>query len=612
MTLYKLVQDVCNLGKAQPNVNFVTQGDIYQLNHNQDVDYPAFVVTQGTHTGSDYDEEQFTLTLFAVDRLVSDKSNEIDVQSWANSVLLSVIKNIGDFFIGTVQPGFKIQTFTEKFDSLCAGAYVTLAIDVDINDCDCVSKSIGFVTSVNGQTGDVTIKGYEGSLVSSVNGQTGDVNLNIPYKVSDLRNDVPYASESFVNNKITDVSTYVSNNYLKKGEVPVLDNYYTKQEVDDKIRDVSVQVDLSNYYTKSETYNKQEIETKIAQAGGSGGSSVTSVNGQTGDVILNYVDISVYNQLLEEFNQLNKVDFIQHLEDFEGFKYETTETTDYLGQAKQDKLVSGTNIKTINGLSLLGSGDIVINGSGGQSTGGESTDLSNYYTKAEVDDKITDVSTYVTTYVYDNYYTIPEVDDMISNVSVDIDLSNYYTKAETYNKQEVYNKQEIETKIAQAGVSSVNSVNGQTGDVILNYVDISVYNQLLEEFNQLNKVDFIQHLEDFEGFKYETTETTDYLGQAKQDKLVSGTNIKTINGLSLLGEGNIAIQGGESTEHVNLTLKEYNNLSDAEKLNGKVYFITDISYCLYSDYQNLYNTVNALKNRVNVLENSIKSPQNNS
>lgn len=30
----------------------------------------------------------------------------------------------------------------------------------------------------------------------------------------------------------------------------------------------------------------------------------------------------------------------------------------------------------------------------------------------------------------------------------------------------------------------------------------------------------------------------------KQDKLVSGTNIKTINGQSLLGEGNIVISGG--------------------------------------------------------------------
>ena len=426
MTLYKLVQDICNLGKAQPNVNFVTQGDIYQLNHNQDVDYPAFVVTQGTHTGSDYDEEQFTLTLFAVDRLVSDKSNEIDVQSWANSVLLSVIKNIGDFFIGTVQSGFKIQTFTEKFDSLCAGAYVTLSINVDINDCDCVSKSIGFVTSVNGQTGDVTIKGYEGALVSSVNGQTGDVYLNIPYKVSDLRNDVPYASESFVNNKITDVSTYVSNNYLKNGEVPVLDNYYTKQEVDDKIRDVSVQVDLSNYYTKEETYNKQEIETKIAQAGVS---SVKSVNGQTGDVVLNYVDINEYNSHLTGFNQ-----------------------------------------------------------------------------------------------------TADDVD------------------------------------------------------------------QLIEDFWVLD--DHVNSVE--------------YNFQFKQDKLVSGTNIKTINGLSVLGEGNIVINGGESTEHVNLTLTEYNNLSDAEKQNGKVYFITDIAYCLQSDYDRLHDTVISLTNRVKVLENSIKSTKNNS
>lgn len=32
--------------------------------------------------------------------------------------------------------------------------------------------------------------------------------------------------------------------------------------------------------------------------------------------------------------------------------------------AKQDTLVSGTNIKTINGTSLLGTGDISISGSG--------------------------------------------------------------------------------------------------------------------------------------------------------------------------------------------------------------------------------------------------------
>ena len=32
----------------------------------------------------------------------------------------------------------------------------------------------------------------------------------------------------------------------------------------------------------------------------------------------------------------------------------------------------------------------------------------------------------------------------------------------------------------------------------------------------------------------------------KQDKLISGTNIKTINGTSILGSGNITIEGGGS------------------------------------------------------------------
>lgn len=54
--------------------------------------------------------------------------------------------------------------------------------------------------------------------------------------------------------------------------------------------------------------------------------------------------------------------------------------------SKQDTLVSGTNIKTINGNSILGNGDITI-GSGG------TTDLSNYYTKAEIDTKIGDINT---------------------------------------------------------------------------------------------------------------------------------------------------------------------------------------------------------------------------
>ena len=38
--------------------------------------------------------------------------------------------------------------------------------------------------------------------------------------------------------------------------------------------------------------------------------------------------------------------------------------------------------------------------------------------------------------------------------------------------------------------------------------------------------------------------------KGKQDTLVSGTNIKTLNGSSILGGGNIVISGGGGTQNV--------------------------------------------------------------
>jgi 5,10-methylene-tetrahydrofolate dehydrogenase/methenyl tetrahydrofolate cyclohydrolase len=40
------------------------------------------------------------------------------------------------------------------------------------------------------------------------------------------------------------------------------------------------------------------------------------------------------------------------------------------------------------------------------------------------------------------------------------------------------------------------------------------------------------------------------LANGKQDKLVSGTNIKTINGTSILGSGDITIEAGSSNANV--------------------------------------------------------------
>lgn len=67
-----------------------------------------------------------------------------------------------------------------------------------------------------------------------------------------------------------------------------------------------------------------------------------------------------------------------------------------------------------------------------------------------------------------------------------------------------------------SGEGAVSSVNGQTGDVVITADSLNVYNK---------------------------TEIDTALN-GKQNSLVSGTTIKTINGNSILGEGNIEITGG--------------------------------------------------------------------
>lgn len=55
----------------------------------------------------------------------------------------------------------------------------------------------------------------------------------------------------------------------------------------------------------------------------------------------------------------------------------------------------------------------------------------------------------------------------------------------------------------------------------------------------------------------------------KQEKLVSGVNIKTVNGMSLLGSGNVSI---ESLKHVFLEEDEMNALTAESAEEGVIYF----------------------------------------
>lgn len=91
-------------------------------------------------------------------------------------------------------------------------------------------------------------------------------------------------------------------------------------------------------------------------------SDVSSVNGKTGIVVLTKADVGLSN--VDNTSDANKPISIAQQEEFDKKAdkenaYTKTEIDTELGK-KQDTLESGTNVKTINGESILGSGDLEI------------------------------------------------------------------------------------------------------------------------------------------------------------------------------------------------------------------------------------------------------------
>ena len=86
------------------------------------------------------------------------------------------------------------------------------------------------------------------------------------------------------------------------------------------------------------------------------------------------------------------------------------------------------------------------------------SDLSNYYTKAEIGDNFQPIGNYVSASTYTSFTSTTEASiQTLRGTKLDIsaytpsDLSNYYTKSEVYSKGETYNRNEIDDKITQSG-----------------------------------------------------------------------------------------------------------------------------------------------------------------
>ena len=270
-----------------------------------------------------------------------------------------------------------------------------------------------------------------------------------------------------------------------------LSNYYTKTEADnllDTKLDVTAYTptDLSNYYTKSETSGATDISTALASKA---------------DTATTYTKTETDNAI--------------------------TDAT----STKQDTLVSGTNIKTINNQSILGEGNIEIQGGGSSYTAGDGIDITN------------DVIS-VTGKVDTSAFTAHTADTVI-HVTSD-EKAAWNAKSDfsgDYN--DLANKPTIPT-VPTSNTAFTNDAGYITSDAISGKVDTSTYNTYTAATDTAlaSKADTAT--------TYTKTETDNAITAAtstKQDTLVSGTNIKTINSQSILGEGNIEIQGGGGSSY---------------------------------------------------------------
>lgn len=133
-------------------------------------------------------------------------------------------------------------------------AYVDAAVDnVDVDLSNYATKSYVNTQINNIPEPDLTGYATQAYVNTKVN------NIHVPTNISELNNDAGYIKT-------------VPAEYVTDAE---LDNkgFATKSYVNDAIANLDIpeaDVDLSNYYTKSQTYNRTEIDNKIANAGSGG------------------------------------------------------------------------------------------------------------------------------------------------------------------------------------------------------------------------------------------------------------------------------------------------------------------------------------------------------
>lgn len=134
MTLTDTIHRIEATAAGIPSVSSIVRNDIFRLNSLPDVEYAVFGWTQGQHTASvESSLITFNFTFFYVDRLTSDKRNELEIQSVGISVLDNIIRTLEENGVYSGNP-YTFTTFNQRFVDECAGVFTNIALQVPLSD----------------------------------------------------------------------------------------------------------------------------------------------------------------------------------------------------------------------------------------------------------------------------------------------------------------------------------------------------------------------------------------------------------------------------------------------------------------------------------------------
>ena len=434
MTIQEILQEIKKIADNNSFVNFSYIGDVEEMKLQPGFEYPGFAVQNYS-----YDEETKTyyLSLYLISE---DRTLENNCLNVLNDIVYNI--NLKHLDLGIVIKSDNIQLIQA---GNLNGTYCSMQLQMTITSCVCEDKP-GYVSSVNGQTGDVIIDIPEiKQTVIDVNGQTGHVILDIPKKVSDLENDSDFIDSEYVDNLIEQLNSSVNTNYAKKSEL----SDAISEEVLRSDNKYAEKTELDNYVTNSSVSINYLKKTDYVEP----------------DVNLNYVN-DKFNTLNSSINEHFQVKGDYATETYVDGKIETLNSSIVQNYIKKGEVPEDVYSKTEVDELFTEYGESV-----------EST-----YTKKDyLETRISDISSAIDDGIVSaNEYTNGQIETVESDFSTKLNNVNSSVNNEFNRVWEKENTQD----------SEISNINNFISSVPDNYVLITYYNEDKENIKaEINSVD---------------------------------------------------------------------------------------------------------------------------